>query len=95
MKELKNLVTDKGKDSVGQFIWILSIRIIGIVMFIAPMFLPLKAYFYEDVQNIAMAGSDIAMACAGLFISSGGKQIGILLNSIGVGINKFIEKFTK
>ena len=44
-------------DSKGQWWWIIAIRLIGFILFIAPLFLPLKAYFFESKENLTLNGS--------------------------------------
>lgn len=82
-------------ESKGQWIWVLLIRVIGIILLIAPLFLPVRAYFYESIPNVALTTADIIMSCVGLFVSAGGKQIGILLNNIGIAISALLSKLSK
>jgi len=85
----------KNQESRGQWVWILLIRIIGFIILIAPLYLPILAYFSADIENITLTNRDVIMACVGLFLSAGGKQIGILLNNIGMLISTFLSKLTK
>lgn len=61
-------------------------------MLIAPLYLPLRAYFFTSIENIDLTRNDIIIACVGLFVSAGGKTIGTLVNNIGLVINKFLNK---
>lgn len=85
----------ENQESKGQKYWIIAIRLIGFIMFIAPLFLPLVAYFRFDLENITLNGGDWIFLLLGLVLSSGGKQIGMIINNAGIIFNRFSEKLTK
>lgn len=88
---MKELLENK-EDSKGQWIWVVAVRFFGLILLIAPLFLPLRAYFYESIPNLVIPKNDVITASIGLFISAGGKQIGMIINNIGIIINAFTKK---
>lgn len=85
----------ENQDSKGQKVWIIIVRIIGFIMFIAPLFLPILAYFQADQENISLNGGDWIFLFFGFILSSGGKQIGMVVNNLGIIFTKFLEKLPK
>jgi uncharacterized membrane protein len=85
----------ENQDSKGQKVWVWIIRIIGFIMFIAPLFLPILAYFQTDQENMSLNGGDWIFLLFGFVLSSGGQQIGMVVNNVGIIFSKFLEKLTK
>ncbi len=89
----KNLLDNK--KSRSQFLWVIFIRVIGIVMILAPLYLPFIAYFKESKANVVMTTQDWFLICFGILLSSGGKQIGVVVNNIGIIFQAFLNKMVK
>lgn len=89
---MKNLLQDQ--ETKTQFIWIFLIRLIGLVMFIAPIYLPVVAYFNLSIPNISPTFNEVCFSFVGLFMSAGGKHIGILINNIGLAISRIFKKLS-
>lgn len=85
----------ENKETKAQARWVWLIRAIGFVLFVAPYFLPVRAYFYESVTNVVINMNDVYLSLFGLFLSAGGKQIGIILNNIGIVIDTITKKLSK
>lgn len=85
----------ENQDSRGQWIWVLFIRLIGVIMIIAPLYLPFRAYFLETTANVSLVTQDVILIGAGIVLSSGGKQIGTLVNNLGIAFKALIQKFEK
>jgi hypothetical protein len=85
----------ESQETKAQKIWVWVIRFIGLVLFIAPYFLPIRAYFYESIANVTIKMNDVYLSIFGLFLSAGGKQIGIILNNVGIVIGNITNKLSK
>lgn len=85
----------ESQETKAQAIWVWLIRFIGLVLFVAPYFLPIRAYFYQSITNVAININDVYLSIFGLFLSAGGKQIGIILNNVGIVIGNITNKLSK
>lgn len=85
----------KNTESKAQKVWVWSIRIIGFLLFIAPLALPFLAYFQEDKTNVPLTGGDWAFLGFGFLLSSGGKAIGMVVNNLGILLTAFLNKIIK
>jgi len=90
---MKKLLENRG--SKAQLIWIIIMRLTGLIMFFAPLYLPIRAYFYPSIENVQISGSDYILMCVGFALSSGAKMIGILLNNVGIALGNLMNKITK
>ena len=85
----------ENQESKGQWIWVLFIRLVGVILLIAPLYLPIRAYFSLNMTNVPITKTEAILACVGMFLSAGGKQIGTLLNNIGLVISSFLKRLSK
>lgn len=85
----------ENRNTKSQRWWVIIVRFIGLVMFIAPIYKPLVYYFKEDVDIVVMTTTDIGFGAVGFMLFAGGKNLGILANNIGTAINNFLQKLTK
>ncbi|WP_397446933.1 hypothetical protein [Polaribacter sp. R77954] len=63
---MKNL--NQKKESKGEKFWIIIFQIIGLIIFIAPLYLPILAYFSTSIESIRLSFSDIAIMVLGIFL---------------------------
>lgn len=85
----------ENQDSRGQWIWVLLIRIVGVIMFVSPLYLPVLAYYSTSKETVSITFQDVMLMLAGLLLSSGGKQIGTFINNIGIAAQLFLNKLVK
>jgi len=81
-------------NSKGEGIWIIAVRVIGFLFFIAPFYLPFISYFSLGKVNIALNFNDYIFSGLGFFLSSGATSIGVIVNNLGIALNKIITKIT-
>ena len=86
-----NNLKDK-RDTFLESIWIAVMQLIGLIMFISPLYLPIRAYFFESKQSVPLSITDISIAIVGFFLWRGGKNVGTVVNNIGVIIINVIKK---
>jgi hypothetical protein len=84
----------KKSNSEVEKIWIYLSQFIGLILFIAPLYLPIRAYFFESKDNIPLNLKDIAIAVVGIFLWLGGKSVGTVINSIGVIIIDTLKRIS-
>lgn len=87
MKNLKQQTESK----IEKF-WIYLSQLAGFILFIAPLYLPTRAYFFESKESEPIDLKGIAISVFGFFLWRGGKSVGVLANSFGVVILKSIKK---
>lgn len=80
------------RESNAEHLWIWIFQVIGLLLFIAPLYLPVRAYFFTDVENVPLKMSDIGLAACGIFLARGGKAVGIVINNIGVIISDWLKR---
>lgn len=87
---MQNL-NEKHHSNFEQF-WIYLFQVIGLILFIAPLFLPTKAYFFESKENVVISFKDVTMAVVGIFLARGGKSVGVVINNIGIIISDTLKR---
>jgi len=85
----------KNTNSFTQFVWVIIVRIIGLIMFISPLYLPIIAYYSALKENIEISKNEYIFATLGFMLFAGGKTVGIILNTLGVAFTNVIGKLTK
>lgn len=80
------------RDTFLEQIWIEVAKLIGLVIFIGPLYLPVKAYFFETKQAEPLTRFDIGITVVGFFLWRGGKSVGTVANNLGVVIVNIIKK---
>ena len=80
------------RETKLELVWIELMKLIGLVMFISPLYLPVRAYFFESKQSVPLSITDISIAIVGFFLWRGGKNVGTVVNNIGVIIINVIKK---
>jgi hypothetical protein len=75
--------------------WTYFVRLVGVIMFLAPLYLPIQSYLFENVKTHQMDLNDIGFSLVGFFLFAGGKNLGTLANNIGVALNNLVNKFSK
>lgn len=80
------------RETKLELVWIELMKLIGLVMFISPLYLPVRAYFFESKQSVPLSITDISIAIVGFFLWRGGKHVGTVVNNIGVIIINVIKK---
>lgn len=85
----------KKTGSKSEWLWILAIRFIGFCFFIAPFYLPFISYFSTEIETVPMKMFDYVFAGLGFFLSSGARSIGVVVNNIGIAINKVVPSIKK
>ncbi|AKG94286.1 hypothetical protein AVT42_gp30 [Polaribacter phage P12002S] len=80
------------RETFVESLWIWVFQIIGLIMFVAPLYLPIRAYFFETKEVSALTMYDIYIAIVGVFLARGGKSVGTVINNIGVVIINVIKK---
>ena len=73
-------------------IWIYLFQLIGLILFIAPLYLPVRAYFFESKESIALNFTDVAISVVGVFLARGGNAVGTAINNIGIIIIDFLKR---
>lgn len=89
---MKNL--NKKQETKAEKIWMLIFQIIGLIMFIAPLYLPILAYFSTSIESIRLTMSDIGLMVVGIFLVKGKEAIGIVINNIGIIITDTLKRIS-
>jgi hypothetical protein len=84
----------KKSNSEVEKIWRYLSQVVGFIMFIAPLYLPIRAYFFESKANVPVQIKDVAIAVVGIFLWLGGKAVGTVINSLGVIIIDFLKRIS-
>ena len=75
--------------------WTYLVRFVGVIMFLAPLYLPIYSYLFENIKTHQMDLNDIGFSLVGFFLFAGGDNLGTLANNVGVALNFVVKKFTK
>lgn len=78
-------------NSKAEKFWVIFMKIIGTVIFVAPLYKPVVAYFKDNSDKVIISSADFWFILGGFFLMFGSKQFGILANNIGIRVNKFLE----
>jgi hypothetical protein len=75
-------------------LWIYLFQLIGLVLFIAPLYLPIRAYFFESIESVPISFTGGAISVIGIFLARGGNAVGTVINNIGVIIIDFLKRIS-
>ncbi|MFI1771009.1 hypothetical protein [Thalassobellus citreus] len=93
MNEIKQKLAEK-KDSKAEIVWIYFWQLLGVILFIAPLFLPVKAWFIESKEPVPITFFGGCIVVVGFFIARGGSAVGTVTNNIGIIIVDFLKRIS-
>lgn len=84
-------LNEKRHTGIEKF-WIYLFQLIGLILFIAPLYLPVRAFFYPSIESVPISFTGGAISVIGIFLARGGNAVGTVINNIGVIIVDFLKR---
>tara|TARA_R110001606_G_scaffold367726_1_gene523323 strand:- start:1867 stop:2142 length:276 start_codon:yes stop_codon:yes gene_type:complete len=85
---------EEKRETIAEKLWIIIFQVIGLILFIAPLYLPVRAYFLESKEDVPLTLTGVAIAVIGIFLARGGKAVGTVINNLGVIIIDFLKRIS-